>query len=1186
MPRGLLDVTKEDIEDVAAYDEIIDRGMAYYKSGKVKSLRVGGDKATASVRGSNGSLYSTSVYFDGEDDCFDGDCDCPFEGSGCKHIAAVMWKLFYERGLSGTNAATPGKGFPSEAMNWPLRASPQTEVLAAFDLFNTSSVRKDYEKGGEQRFSAMENGKSHSVKLLAARTSWDVNYEATCVCGATGPYCRHSLAALLMALVTNENAESFRKFEAGFRRKAESEMVNALNKAFSDAEENGGRTRHLPMFNISMGDDSVSMRVEKSMQLKSGIGWRSPTSATAKFIRENYALFPDKIRRVIDFVVSPFNDEDGRHDYYSAFSSSRLEGHKFDTPIGDATLRALREAFTENPDLFIGAGFWQGDATIETAFSEKNAGKKTNAFSLCVERAGVKAAFGERNIICTGKDSVWVFLGPREKEGRPFARGQRGEIFEIKTAHPELVHRLASCSGMEFSDRHLREFIEKHYLRLSDAAKVSLPASIAVRETGGIAPRPRLFLKPHESGFSMELRFLYSDKEVPFGSRNDIVFRDRKGFVKLRREREKENEFRSLLIESKAIESGGAFLPFPNAVEWLADAPKKLSEAGFEIFGQNELVSPALRLSEPTLVLAVSSGIDWFDLKAEVDFEGRKTALGQVMGALARGERFMRLSDGTTGVIPSKWLSALSGVAGLVGENNAGVLRAGRHQFEIVEALAGVAQTVTKDKFYSDFVEKIRSFRGIRKAALPKGLTGQLRPYQKAGYDWLHFLKEFSFGGCLADEMGLGKTVQVLALLLSEKEKGNKMPSLVVVPKSLVFNWLEEIKKFTPSIKAYVHHGLERATEKTAIRKLRPDMIITTYGTLRKDIELFTGKKLHYIVLDESQSIKNPLAKSTKSVHSLKCSHRLALTGTPIENSSLDLWSQFAFLNPGLLGDMNYFKSAFAGKIEKERDEERTGALRNMVNPFILMRKKEAVATDLPGKQITSLYCEMEPAQQQFYDEWKNRFRSEITAIMETRGLAASRMKVLEGLLRLRQICCHPRLVDESFAGESGKFSLLVSEISEVIGEGHKVLVFSSFTKMLGLFREHFEKNGVRYSYLDGKTVNRKKVIGEFQGNPDVKVFLISLKAGGLGLNLTAADYVFIADPWWNPAAEMQAIDRAHRIGQQKNVFVYKAITKGSVEEKILELQNSKLELFSKVITSEESIFKKLGKQELSKIFG
>lgn len=1185
MGRGLTDITKDDIEDVAAYDEIVHRGMKYYKQGKIRSLSISGNTASANVQGSNGELYNTSVT--AEDGDFDGDCDCPFDGYGCKHIAAVMWKLFYERGLAGAgDIEKSGKEFMAGQLNQPLSSLPQSEVLTAFDLFNTGPINKDSEKGEEQHFSVTENAKPHKVTIKAVKNSWSTDYAVTCGCGARGRFCKHSLAALLLISVTSENAESFQKFEKDFRKKAELDALAALDNAFMGGEgESAGMPKHFPVFNISMNNDSVSMRIEKSMPIASGNGWRAPVKANAKFVRENYAKFPDKIRRVIDFVISPLNDGDGRYEYDSSFGSGAFGRHKFDTSLGDSTLRALREVFAESPALFSGAGFMNGNATAEVAVSKKNHERRTSALYFFAECDGRRAPLRGKNVICTGKDSMWVFL-EQLQQGKPLFNAGRGEICEIRTACPELLKRLISCSELEISDRHLAEFLEKHYSRLSGAARVSLPESIAVREKGGIEPKPRLFLKPHENGFAMELGFLYSDREVPFHDGNDIVFRNRKGFVKIRRHREKENEFLSLLLASNAFESDGMFFPSPGPVEWLADSSKKLLEAGFEIFGQNELVSPALRLSEPKLVLAVSSGIDWFDLKAEVDFEGRKIGFGQIRAALSNGERFIRLSDGTTGVIPKKWLSALSGVAGLIEENKGGVLRAGRHQFEIVEAMAGVAQTVTKDKFYSDFIERIKKFKGVKKAPLPKGLKGELRPYQKAGYDWLHFLKEFSFGGCLADDMGLGKTVQVLALLLSEKEKGNRVPSLVVVPKSLVFNWLDEIKKFAPSLTAYVHHGLGRATEKAAISKARPDLIITTYATLRNDIELFSGKKLHYIVLDESQNIKNPVAQSAKSVRTLKCSHRLALTGTPIENSSLDLWSQFAFLNPGLLGDMDYFKSSFAGKIEREKNEEKTLALRNMVNPFILMRKKENVATELPRKQITNLYCEMEPSQREFYEQWKAKFRSEITAMVEARGLAASRMKVLEGLLRLRQICCHPRLVDESYPGESSKFSVLASEIEEVISEGHKALVFSSFAKMLGIFREHFDRSGVRYSYLDGKTTNRKKVVEEFQGNQEIKVFLISLKAGGIGLNLTAADYVFLVDPWWNPAAEMQAIDRAHRIGQQKNVFVYKAITKDSVEEKILGLQNSKLELSKNVVAIEESIFKKLGKEELSKIFG
>lgn len=433
--------------------------------------------------------------------------------------------------------------------------------------------------------------------------------------------------------------------------------------------------------------------------------------------------------------------------------------------------------------------------------------------------------------------------------------------------------------------------------------------------------------------------------------------------------------------------------------------------------------------------------------------------------------------------------------------------------------------------------------------------------------------------------MGLGKTLQTLALLLKEQENGNKTQSLIIVPKSLVFNWEHEIKKFTPSLQAYIHHGQERLTETSKKNSKKADLIITTYNTLRKDLELFQHKQLHYVVLDESQQIKNPSAKNTKSVCKLKAKHRLVLTGTPIENNSLDLWSQFAFLNPGLLGTMDYFKQTFAKSIEKEGDKDKTSALKNLINPFLLMRKKETVAKELPAKQVTITYCEMGQKQREIYEHCKARFREEINEAIKEKGFMRSKMKILEGLMRLRQICDHPLLFDESFTGESGKFNALINQIEEVINEGHKALIFSAFVKMLHLFKNHFTNKGIKFCYLDGKTKKRKQEVEQFQQNKETKVFLMSLKAGGLGLNLTAADYVFIVDPWWNPAAEMQAIDRTHRIGQKNNVFVYKAITRNSVEEKILELQEKKLDLVKNVITIEKGIFKKLKKEDIDNLF-
>ncbi len=450
----------------------------------------------------------------------------------------------------------------------------------------------------------------------------------------------------------------------------------------------------------------------------------------------------------------------------------------------------------------------------------------------------------------------------------------------------------------------------------------------------------------------------------------------------------------------------------------------------------------------------------------------------------------------------------------------------------------------------------------------------------------MHFLKEFSFGGCLADDMGLGKTAQVLCMLLHEKEQGNKMPSLIVVPTSLVFNWVNEIKKFAPSLEVYVHHGQERERGIRDIMNKKADLIITTYGTQRNDAEMFKETKFHYIVLDESQSIKNPLSKNSKSVFGLKSSYRLVLTGTPIENNTMELWSQFAFLNPGLLGNMEHFKRTFASRIESGKDKAKTDVLRGMLNPFLLCRKKETVAKDLPEKQITMLYCEMEPKQREFYDYWRERIREEIKGSIRTQGFMQSRMKILAGLTKLRQICNHPHLVDESFVGDSGKINILIENILPVISSGHKCLIFSSFVKTLHIFRDYFTKNNISFSYLDGSTTNRKKVVETFQNNDEIKVFLISLKAGGLGLNLTAADYVFVVDPWWNPAAEMQAIDRTHRIGQDKKVFVYKAITKDSVEEKILEMQQRKLDLVKNIIVVEDGIFKALDREDILALFG
>ena len=481
--------------------------------------------------------------------------------------------------------------------------------------------------------------------------------------------------------------------------------------------------------------------------------------------------------------------------------------------------------------------------------------------------------------------------------------------------------------------------------------------------------------------------------------------------------------------------------------------------------------------------------------------------------------------------------------------------------------------------------EQLRNFSGIKEVPLPKGFVGELRSYQKAGYNWLHFLHEYGFGGCLADDMGLGKTVQVLAFLLSLRENGHAQAAdLVVVPRSLLVNWQREAERFTPSLKVTLHFGPGRAKEKLPFDDY--DLVITTYGTMLRDIETLRKYRFHYVILDESQAIKNPLAKTSRAARKLNSEHRLVMTGTPVENTTFELWSQFTFLNPGLLGSLEYFKQEFGAPIEKKQDEQASEFLRRLVYPFILRRTKDQVAPELPPRTERVIYCDMEPAQKKFYERTRDYYRKQLLSVMETEGMNSARFKILEGLLRLRQICNHPKLVKENFRGDSGKMEVVLETLGTLRSEGHKALVFSQFVQMLTLLRRELDKQGITYEYLDGSTTDRQKRVDHFQEDESIPFFLISLKAGGVGLNLTAADYVLHIDPWWNPAVEMQATDRTHRIGQERPVFVYKFITRDTVEEKILQLQERKKALVQQLITTESAFFKNLTPEDVQVLFG
>ncbi len=468
--------------------------------------------------------------------------------------------------------------------------------------------------------------------------------------------------------------------------------------------------------------------------------------------------------------------------------------------------------------------------------------------------------------------------------------------------------------------------------------------------------------------------------------------------------------------------------------------------------------------------------------------------------------------------------------------------------------------------------DKLRNFSGITPVTTPEGFQAQLRSYQSQGIAWLNFLQEFGFHGILADDMGLGKTVQTLAHLLREKLSGRQQhPNLVIAPTSLMGNWRREAEHFAPSLRVAVLHGPERHRLFTQLAQY--DLILTTYPLLRRDRDLLQKQPFHLIVLDEAQAIKNPKSQTTQTVFELQSQNRLCLTGTPLENHLGELWSMFHFLMPGFLGPLERFNRLYRRPIEKHADDVRAEQLRKRLAPFLLRRTKEAVATELPEKNEIIRTVTLEGDQRDLYESIRMAMDKKVRDEIKRKGLARSQIMILDALLKLRQVCCDPSLVTLPQAKRvktSAKLQLLMEVLPEMIEEGRRILLFSQFTSMLQIIRKALEKRGIDYSLLTGQTRKRDAAIARFQEG-EAPVFLISLKAGGVGLNLTAADTVIHYDPWWNPAAENQATDRAHRIGQKNTVFVYKLITEQTVEDKILALQQKKQALADSIYTGERT---------------
>jgi superfamily II DNA or RNA helicase len=769
--------------------------------------------------------------------------------------------------------------------------------------------------------------------------------------------------------------------------------------------------------------------------------------------------------------------------------------------------------------------------------------------------------------------------------GGPVFIGDTAAALDDGGAFPfaELLAREGKLEvSVEQGDQLLEELLQ--FPRLP---RLDLPPEMQIEESRP-TPRPRLRLTPPPAAHGAEpgrlccaLSFDYGYTPVPHEQPGPAVFDSPRRKI-VHRDKHFEAQALAHLRELGFRPNKDDHSP-PHELRLL---PRRLpaAVAALTAHGWQVEVSGKAYRQPGKIHMRVSSGIDWFELHGEAEFDGITLPLPRLLRAIRAGQTTIVLDDGSLGILPEQWLKRCGLLAAVAEtpDKPDEPIQFTRKQVGLLDALLAGMPAVSIDEAFAQARDELRRFEGIQPLDPPASFDGSLRPYQRDGLGWLNFLRSFGFSGCLADDMGLGKTVQVLALLEQRRllrQSESLAPSLVVAPRSLIFNWRQEAARFTPQLRVLDHASANRAKGADHFRDF--DLILTTYGTLRNDAAQWKDFRFDYVVLDEAQAIKNAASESARAARLLRADHRLALSGTPVQNHLGDLWSLLEFLNPGMLGASRAFASLTASA-DRAVSAETRQLLSQALRPFILRRTKEQVARDLPEKFEQTIFCELDGPQRSLYDELKEHYRQALLGRIEREGLAKSKLQVLEALLRLRQAACHPGLLNKSRLDDaSAKLETLMPRIAEVIDEGHKVIVFSQFTSFLAIVRKKLDEQGTIYEYLDGKTRDRQQRVERFQTDPDCRLFLISLKAGGLGLNLTAAQYVFLLDPWWNPAIEAQAIDRAHRIGQTRQVFAYRLIARDTVEEKVLALQKSKRDLADAIINADNSVIASLGRDDL-----
>jgi superfamily II DNA or RNA helicase len=1113
----------------------ISRGERYFRSGRVMRFDSDGNRVSAAVKGSTRKPYAVSIVLqDGSIQSYK--CSCPkYRDTGsCKHAWAVLRKL--QSAQSSLNP--PSDPAEDNQSNLPAGVRPRLPSTGTLVSNNGHQELLDAPKESPAWMPVLQaiqeaivSRRGHSQPTAGSTSNWNLTY---------------------FLRIDRQGYDCPR-------------IQVELNESSADEEELAT--------NVDGGAGRGSI-VGRSRRRGQRITCRQ---LHYQYRPEEFAHADQRIIHNLRAVASfQLHSVSGTAKRYGGYYAERHAASAFDQDT--FAINSECSPFLLQEMVATGRLFWQLDRAVQpnpTPVKRWLADRLVPRLvfeTVTTEQCLLKLELRSGEVSIRPPDIVWHW-----QDGHVLTTDSLGVLDE--SSLPWLTHFLRSGNQTFSLDQ--RDGLIEALLQVPDLPEVQWPEQWQVTEEVGV-PDCVLRVSWPEHVHSSDNCLLKVTPIARYGNAEFVILREGKqvAWDSTQRKlvhRDAKAEWERLHELSAIPEIDQQIYPWRvhwNAISALQDALQRCGWS-LEVEGRPLIAHGAFSFE-------VTSGVDWFDLSGGVAYQDQIVPIPVLLQAAKRREQYITLSDGSRGMLPSQWIERFGKFLELA-EIDGDAIRFTRPQAMLLDCLLREQDEARSVRFDADFRSmrrKLSQFNGVKPAQPPKSFQGELRDYQREGLGWFNFLREFGFGGCLADDMGLGKTVQVLALLEQRRRRrpspdAPKKPSLIVVPKSLIFNWIDEANRFAPKLNVVNYTGVGRS--ELVNRFCTADVILTTYGILRQDIERLASIAFDYAILDEAQAIKNSQTAAAKASYVINADHRLTMTGTPVENHLGDLWSQFRFLNPGLLGHSQAF-SAFS---RSDCDESSLGQLSAAVRPFILRRTKQEVLKELPEKSEQTLICEMSPKQARQYNELKDHYRTKLAETVERLGIKRSKIHVLEALLRLRQTACDGRLVNSRKGAPGAKLQMLMEQLEEVLSEGHKVLVFSQFTSLLDLLRKELLKKKLRFEYLDGRTTDRKSPVARFQNDQQMQLFLISLKAGGHGLNLTAADYVYILDPWWNPAVEAQAIDRAHRIGQTKRVFAYRMITRDTVEEKIVQLQQSKRELADAIISGSNSLIRTLTADDL-----